>query len=215
MKKIIIFFFLVFLSSCTFFGKEKIENKSEGGNVKVEKNINLNNKNNNKWNLIKETETINIKKECNKVIKWEKSEYLSNTKLYNEYLKSLQVLKKNEYKMIIEMKKWNCLTFFWKNKNFCESIKTKKIVGKKWEYDYSLSKSIIEWKNYCDLIKNKDLVGDCNETFKYFMETKIDINNIKLSDDIFKKWKFLLEVWKGKYKKIIDDLFLKQCLNFK
>ena len=135
--------------------------------------------------------------------------------LYNEYLKSLRVLKKNEYKMIIEIKKWNCLTFSWENKKFCESIKTKKIVGKKWEYKYSLTKSIIEWKNYCDLIKDKDLVEDCSETFKCFMDPKIGIDNIKLSDDNFKKWKFLLKVWREKYKKIIDFLFYNKCIKIK
>ncbi len=218
MKKLFMLFALLFLSSFSFFYWEKIgkNNNNLNSTNEVKKSTNEeNNKvlvNNYKQELGKK---VNLKKECNKVIKWEKSEYLSNTKVYHYYFKSLKVLKNNEWVMLHELKKWNCLKFFGKNRFFCEDVKNKKIIWKKWDYSYSFSKSIIDWKNYCNLINNKELIGDCNETLKFFYMRRMKINNIKLSDNHFKKWYFLLEVWKEKYKRIINNLFYNECIKLK
>jgi hypothetical protein len=193
------------LSSC-FFGKEETNNIKE---FKNEENIN-----NDLWNIKKE---IDYQEECKNVIlwKWDKDIFWWK-KIYGDYIKSLENLEKNEYENQENLKKWKCDEFVWENKDFCEKISNSEFVWSKWEYDYQLTKSIIEKNNFCnDIIEkwSEDFIQLCNRTYKNYFAEKIEITSIKLNDSNNKKWNFLLSVWKEKYKKVIDNLFLEECLN--
>jgi len=222
MKKIIISIsFISFIVASFFYILNKdieikqLKQKLVENNINNKNNINL--EKDSKWNYKYKLTEIDIRKECNKVLKGQKSKFLSNTNLYNNYLKALRTLKKNEYIMFIKFKKWKCNEFESNNKEFCENYKNKSIKNfKKWTYEYSLLKSLIYNKNYCDEIKNKEYVWDCIETFKGFYNIEnIDLSNFSLSSSNIEKWFYLYKYGKDKYIMKINKLFYKDCIKIK
>jgi len=171
----------------------------------------------------KEFNQEDLERECQKIIDWEKSEYLDKNKwiLLNEYKKAQEFIDENEYQEGMDILNWKCENVKDINKDFCNIYKTRdlsklSIVWEKWTYKYILLKSLIEGKNNCKDISLKELEEDCNRTYKNFLEVNDDLPFDKYSIldwDSFNNWKYIEKYWKEKYLDLLQEKFLNKCIS--
>ncbi|MDD3646548.1 MAG: hypothetical protein PHH06_04010 [Candidatus Gracilibacteria bacterium] len=159
---------------------------------------------------------VDLEKECKKVIEGQESEYLLTYRsdLLDMYNEGFEVLDDNEYINTLYMIKGDCDNLDGDIKEFCLSLKNKNPIGNKGDYEYQLSKSIIEGKNYCGDILNDLEKDDCNKTLLSFSynDKSIIHNNILVYDN-FIQGKILFDLGKDKYLDLLKSRFLISCIN--
>ncbi|NUJ97304.1 hypothetical protein HGA92_00780 [Candidatus Gracilibacteria bacterium] len=169
----------------------------------------------------KEFTQEDLERECQNIIKGNKSKYLDENEgnLVNEYKNALLVIEKNEYTVLVNLKQGLCDKFEKvEEKFFCEAYKQKDIKLAKVDknsFNYILLDSFINGKNKCKSLGQLESIEDCNSTFELFIH---ESTGSSLSEDIFKigaieRGKLLLNLGEEGYKKKVNKLFLEKCYN--